>query len=364
MGWVRRELVEVDDAVKLVGRSDPLIDGLAHGLPFGGLVFGADERCQRCTDDFDALGVGAECELAETGDEVLCGDDVVGFVGVGGVADVVDALHDDDVFDACLGDDISVKACEGGGTGVVVEDAAAADAFVEYAELVGFLVGLEAAREDVGPTGVGVAGAESAVGDAVAEGDDGGAVVVGEDVNAFEKVPAEELLRSIERGSADHVACREVVRLVREGVKGELIDGLVGEEEADGEIREGSDFEGDWIADHQGTGRNDDGGLSAEGEWRSSACGNAAAARAERDLRRADGERIEAEFISQDDSDGIAAKRDVDDLSQGGAGRSFGSELCPGVVLGHGRGGPGADPVVRLGGEGRLCGEAVEAEEQ
>ncbi len=171
------------------------------------------------------------------------GDDVVGFVGVGGVADVVDALEDDDVFDAGLSDDVAVEASEGGGAGDVVQDAVAADALVEDAEVAGLLVGLEAAGEDVGPAGVGVAGAEGAVGDAVAEGDDGGAVGVGEDVDAFEEVPAEELLWGVERGGADDVARDEVVGLVGEAVEGELVYGLLGEEEADGEVGERRDFE-------------------------------------------------------------------------------------------------------------------------
>ncbi len=48
---------------------------------------------------------------------------------------------------------------ESRGAGGVVEDAVAADAFVEDAEVVSLLVGLEAAGENVGPAGVGVAGA-------------------------------------------------------------------------------------------------------------------------------------------------------------------------------------------------------------
>ena len=81
------------------------------------------------------MGVGAGGELAEAGDEVVGGDDVVGLGGVGGVADVVDAFHDDEVLDAGLGEDVAVEAGEGGGAGGVVEDAVAADAFVEDAEV-------------------------------------------------------------------------------------------------------------------------------------------------------------------------------------------------------------------------------------
>ena len=123
-----------------------------------------------------------------------------------------------------------------------MEDAIAADALIEDAEVCGLFVGEETVGEDVGPAGVGVAGAVGAVGDAVAEGDDGGALFVAGDVDAFEEVPAEECLWAFECGGAGDVAGDEVVGLIAEGVEGELVDGLVGEEEADGEIRCGSDF--------------------------------------------------------------------------------------------------------------------------
>ena len=108
------------------------------------------------------------------------------------MADVVDAFHDDEVLDACLGEDVAVEAGQCGGAGGVVEDAVASDAFIEDGEVGGLLVGLEAACEDVGPAGVGVAGAVGSVGDAVAEGDDGGCFFVSGDVDAFEEVPGVE----------------------------------------------------------------------------------------------------------------------------------------------------------------------------
>lgn len=363
VGGVGGGLVEVDDAVELIGGANPLIDGLAYGFAAGGLIFCTDEGSEGCSDDLDAVGVGAGGELAEADDEVLGGDDVVWRSGVGGVADVVDALKDDDVFDAGLGDYVAIEACEGVGAGDVVEDAIAADALVEYAEFVGLLVGLEAAGENVGPAGVGVAGAESAVGDAVAEGDDGGAVFVRENVDAFEEVPAEELLRVVERCGGDCVACGEVVGLVGEGVEGELVDGLVGKKEADSQVGEGCGFEGDRIADHQGSGWDNDGGLSAEGEWCSGACGYAATGGPQCDLCGGDGERVEAEFVGEDDAEGLAAEGDVDDLAKGGAGCALGSELRCGVPRCHGRGSPGADPVVGSGAGGFGC-EAAEAEER
>ena len=58
-------------AVKLIAGTDPLIDGLTHGFACGRLIFSADEGGQGCSDDLDAVGVGAGGELAEADDEVL-----------------------------------------------------------------------------------------------------------------------------------------------------------------------------------------------------------------------------------------------------------------------------------------------------
>jgi hypothetical protein len=191
---VSSDFVEVDDAVELVGGADPFVDCLTHFFAGGGLVFCTYEWSECGADDLDAVCVGAGGELAETGDEVFGGDYVVGLVGVSGVADVVDAFHDDEVLDSGLGEDVAVEAGEGGGASGVVKDAIAADAFVEDGEIGGLLIGLEATGEDVGPARVGVAGAECSIGDAVAEGDDGGAFGGDFDVEAFEEWPAVDFL--------------------------------------------------------------------------------------------------------------------------------------------------------------------------
>ena len=56
--------------------------------------------------------------------------------------------------------------------------------------------------------------------------------------------------------------------------------------------------------------------------------GDGAGAGAEGDLCGADGERVETEFVGEDDADGGAADGDVDDLAKGGAVGSGGAELC------------------------------------
>ena len=144
--------------------------------PSGDCILRADVGRERGAEDLDAVGVGAVDELGERHLELLGGDDVVGFVGVVGVADVVDAFEDDEVLHAALVEHVAVEAGERVGAGDVVQDAVAADAFVEHAEVGGLLVGLQAACEDVGPAHVLVGCAVGAVGDAVAEGDDRGGV--------------------------------------------------------------------------------------------------------------------------------------------------------------------------------------------
>ncbi len=194
VGGVGGGVVEVDDAVEDFAGADEGVDGLAGGFAGGGHVAGAGVGGEGGADDLDAVGVGAFDELGEAGDEVVGGDDVVGLSGVEGVADVVDAFKDDEVADGGLGEDVGVEAREGGGAGAIVEDAVAADADVEDAEVGGGFVAVEAAGEEVGPALVGVGGAGGAIGDAVAEGYDGGGVVGGFDVDGLEEEPVGELL--------------------------------------------------------------------------------------------------------------------------------------------------------------------------
>ena len=361
VGGVLGGFVEVDEAIELGGGADPLVDGLAHGFSCWGGVFGADVGGEGGCVDLDAVGVGASGELAEADDEVFRGDDIVGLDGVLCVADVVDAFEQDEVFDASLGDDVAVEASKGAGAGGVVQDAVAADALVEDGEVGGVLVGLEAAGEDVGPAGVGVAGAVGAVGDAVSEGDDGGAVVGGFDVEAFEDGPGVDLFGVVELGGADDVAGSGVAGLVREAMDGELAEGLLGQVEADGHVGEGGKLEVDGIADDEGSGRDGDGGTSAEAEGVGGGQGDVAVACAEGDVGLADGEGIEAELVGEDDAYDGAAEGDVDDLAEGGV---AGEELAFGVGCGHGRGGPGADPVVWLGGGRGGQAEGAEAEQE
>ncbi|MCU1251226.1 MAG: hypothetical protein JWQ49_4255, partial [Edaphobacter sp.] len=122
---------------------------------------------------------------------------------------------------------------------------------------------------------------------------------------------------------------------------------------------------GGGVADGEGSGRDDDGGLAAEGECGCGAGVDGAGTRAEGDLCSADGQGIQAEFIGQNHADGGAADGDVDDLAEGGAVGSGGSELAIGIFGGHGGCCPGSDPVVGRGcgcGDGR--GESADGEQE
>ncbi len=176
------------------------------------------------------------------------------------------------------------------------------------------------------------------------------------------KSQVKKVCGAVERGGGDDVARDEVVGLVGEGMEGELVDGLVGEEEADGEVGAGCDFEGYGIADDEGTWRDGDGGFSVEGEWQSASWGDGGGFGAEGDLGGADGEGVEAELVCEDGADRGATEGDVDDLAEGGAIGTLCAELCGGILGGHRGCGPGADPVI--GGGGKGGGECAEEEQK
>ena len=159
---------------------------------------------------------------------------------------------------------------------------------------------------------------------------------------------------------ADDVACGRVVGLVGEAVVGDLLHGLRGDEETDGYVGEGGEFEVGGVADGEGSGWDGDGGASAEGECTGGGEVYFAAGGAERDGGGVDGEGIEAELVGEDDAGVRTAKRDVNDLSVGSVG---GAEDAFGVWHGDWGGRPGADPVVRRC-SGGILREAEEAEER
>src|SRR5271154_3695236 len=100
------------------------------------------------------------------------------------------------------------------------------------------------------------------------------------------------------------------------------MDGLLGKEEADGKVRAGGQVDVGPVADGERAGWDGDGGASAEGEAGGGDEIDRAASLADGDVRGADGERVGAELIGEDDADHGAADGDVDDPADGGAGGS------------------------------------------
>jgi hypothetical protein len=201
-----------------------------------------------------------------------------------------------------------------------VQDAVAADALVEDSEIVGLFVGQQAAGQLVGPSTIGILRDECAVGDAVAEGDDSCAVRGDLDVNSLDEGPGADFAGVIEGLRSNHIAGRSVTGLNSGAVLGELANGLRRKEETDGEVRLGREIQRGRVADRQSPRRDDDRGVSAEGEAGGGDEIDGAGALANGDVCRADGERLGAELVSEDDADHGAAERDMHDLAQGGVG--------------------------------------------
>ena len=91
--------------------------------------------------DLDAMVVSSGDELNVGLDEVFEGGVVSGCCGgvaVFGVADVVDAFEEDEVADAGQGDAVVVEARESAGAGAEMEEAVAADAFVDDGDMFWF----------------------------------------------------------------------------------------------------------------------------------------------------------------------------------------------------------------------------------
>ncbi len=88
-------------------------------------------------------------------------------------------------------------------------------------------------------------------------------------------------------------------------------------------LAKAGEFEVGGIADGEGSGRDGDGSASTEGERGGRV--DAGCASAERSAGCADGERLGAELVGEDNAQARSAKRDVDDLTIGGVDGSIGA---------------------------------------
>jgi len=267
---VARGFVKVDDGVEVPSGANPLVDGLAVGFAGGAGVVVARPGvgCDGRSDDGDAVGMGAKHDLLIGGEDTPDEQSVFGGRGLvfaGETAEVVDALEDDQIADAGLGEHVAVEAGEDVGAEAVGEQVVAADALVEDAEGSGGGRGLKPLGEDVGPAIVAVGGGSVAVGDGVAEGYDGGCVLRGGDIDCGDLVPVVHLLRGRQVCRRDLIAVDVVGRGAGAGMAG-LAGGRGVEMEGDGEVGESGDGIVDGVGDVLGTCGNGDVAAAGEGE--------------------------------------------------------------------------------------------------
>ena len=129
----------------------------------------------------------------------------------------------------------------------------------------------------------------------------------------------------------------------------------IGEEDADGEVGEGRDGDGEGVRDVFGAGGDGDAGLAGEEDWVVGVGGEGGAGRAggEGEVDAGDVEGLGAEGVGEANAYCCAAGGEMDDLAEGGVGELGWRE----GVVGLGdllAGGPGGEPEGRLGG-GRFC---------
>lgn len=106
------------------------------------------------------------------------------------------------------------------------------------------------------------------------------------------------------------------------------MDGLRWDEEAYGNIGEGSEFKGGGIADGEGSRWNGDRGSAAEGEG--AGCGRIdfAVAGGEGNVGGADAKWVGAELVREHDANDGTAEGDVDDLAEGSIAASHQQIAC------------------------------------
>ena len=158
--------LEIDEAIERTAGPNPVIHGFANRFPIVAVVAGAMIGRQCAADHCDAMRVSPLDHLVE------CEDEAGGGGGCGGVAlqaaDVIDALENKEIPGAALRDHVAVKARECVGPSPIEQDFIPADAFVQYREIAILWFSLQASRQLIRPSLVGVDGGASAIRDGVA----------------------------------------------------------------------------------------------------------------------------------------------------------------------------------------------------
>ena len=159
------DVVEVDDAVKVLVGADPVVEFLAYDVVLRvAAVAVALDLGDGGDEDLDAapVGIGRDfrpgfLEAAE------------GLKRAAAAADVVGAFEEDHVLHAFVTEEVTLVAAHRKRAEAAVENAVAAEAEVEHGDIVGARVLEEGTRELVGPAVLSVGGGAAAVGDGVAQ---------------------------------------------------------------------------------------------------------------------------------------------------------------------------------------------------
>ena len=137
---VAQRSVEIDDGIEISAGANPFVDFLAvgFGARAGMVIVGAGERRDGGAVNFDSLLVGALDDLLVAGFDARDQSVVVGLRRIFETredADVVHSFKHNQVEDSGLGDDIVIEARDGAGADAVEQNAIAADALIEDADV-------------------------------------------------------------------------------------------------------------------------------------------------------------------------------------------------------------------------------------
>ena len=246
-------------------------------------------------------------------------------------ANVIDALEDEQIFCAALGDHIAIEARQRIGAGSIQQNLVAADGFIQHRQVAILWVGLQAPRQLIRPSLVGIDGGFGAIGDRVPDGNDGCRIGGSKGVDSVEVFPAGQRGGRLQGGAGDYIAGRVIAGGVAELMLGNWAR-WAGQIEADSQVGKWSKLERDGIADSEGAGGYRNRRLPVKGERLSRARNNSRALEGLGDLRRANHQRIGAVQIGKAHPERLSTHTHVDHFAQGDAGCTWVTSSSAGLA--------------------------------
>jgi hypothetical protein len=220
MLWIARNLIEIDDSIKVARGANPLIHSLSVCLGrLPGVVVARSHKWRnRRADHFDAVRMSAHDHL------LVCTDDVPDqrvVFGLGNVviarerSNVVDSLKDHQVPHSGLRDYVVIESCQSVWPKPVEQQPISADAVIENRDIACAILCLQAFGEDIGPTIVAVCSGPMAVSNRIAQSDHRTRVGCSRDIHSADEVPVLDLFRIGKFGSRDQIAMNQKRRFPR-----------------------------------------------------------------------------------------------------------------------------------------------------